>query len=194
MRTWNQAWSRCGAAEALASNGTLATPWGLAEFYVRCGESVFRRARRLLGDEEAAKDVTQDVFLLALKIEAKELSSPAAWSYRVVTNLCLKRLRDTRRRGEILSSWLPDASHHDRPDARVLLRRILEQVPTGLQEIATYYYVEELSRDEIALILGVSRRTIGNRLAAFHLLVGDFLAQGARALRAPHHPRFVQPS
>ncbi len=156
----------------------MTTRRGLEDFYVRCGESVFRRARRLLRDEEAAKDVTQEVFLRALKIEGTELDSPAAWSYRVVTNLCLKKLRDTRRRGEILSRWLPDESHEDGSEARLLLHRILAQVPVELQDIATYYYVDELSRDEIADIIGVSRRTIGNRLASFHLLVAEFLAEG----------------
>jgi RNA polymerase sigma factor (sigma-70 family) len=172
----------------------MRTRRGLEEFYVSCERSVFRRARRLLGEEEAAKDVTQDVFLRALKIDGKPLSSPAAWSYRVVTNLCLKRLRDTRRRAELLSSWLPDESREDGPDARLLLHRILEQVPTDLRNIATYCYVDELSHQEIALILGVSRRTIGNRLAAFHLLVGDYLAKGARAARPLPDWRLVQPS
>jgi DNA-directed RNA polymerase specialized sigma24 family protein len=44
-------------------------------------------------------------------------------------------------------------------------------VPDELQDIAVYYYVDELSHEEIAGIVGVSRRTVGNRLATFHALV-----------------------
>ena len=64
-------------------------------------------------------------------------------------------------------------------DTQILVRRVLERVPEELQDVAIYYYVDDLSHDEIATIVGVSRRTVGNRLATFHAAVSELLSQGA---------------
>jgi RNA polymerase sigma factor (sigma-70 family) len=138
---------------------------------------VFRRARTLLGDGESARDVSQEVFVRAMSSSesAGLAENPLAWLYRTTTNLCLNRLRDSKRRHEILAEWKPTQSLVDHADARVTVKKILEHVPEELMDIAVYYYVDELSHDEIAEIVGVSRRTIGNRLAAFHVRVGEFL-------------------
>jgi RNA polymerase sigma factor (sigma-70 family) len=153
----------------------------LRELYSRYSRSVWRRARRILEDDEAARDVTQEVFLRVMTLDAKDAfeARPVAWLYRVTTNLCLNRLRDFKRRAEILSASARDEAQEGDADTQVLLRRILEHVPEGLQDIAVYYYVEDLSHDEIAEILGVSRRTVGNRLATFHSVVDELVMHEA---------------
>lgn len=151
----------------------------LAALYARYSRSVFRRARTLLGDSDAAKDATQEVFLRVMRAEPGDGfgEEPMAWLYRTTTNLCLNSLRDVKRRGELLTERRGDDTSKDNQDARILVRRILAQVPEDLQEVAIYHYVDELSQAEIAEILGVSRRTIGNRLASFHSLVGELVAR-----------------
>lgn len=139
---------------------------------------MLRLAKRLLRDDEAAKDAMQEVFLRVLRVEDPErfAPNPMAWLYRTTTNLCLNRLRDVRRRGQLLSLWKVNEDFVDADaDARLSLQRILSVVPDELQDIAVYYYVDELSHEEIAGIVGVSRRTIGNRLATFHALVKDMV-------------------
>jgi RNA polymerase sigma-70 factor, ECF subfamily len=154
----------------------------LAEIYAQYGRSVFRRALRLLGDSEAAKDATHEVFLRIVKADGpiKFDPSPMAWLYRVTTNFCLNNLRDDRRHGALLSKAQTDEGRLDGTDARILVQRILSRVPADLQEIAIYYYVDELSHEEIAGIVGVSRRTVGNRLASFHALTEELLAKEAQ--------------
>jgi len=149
------------------------------ELYERYSRSVFRRARRLLGDDEAAKDATQEVFLRILRMNPLPAlePNPMAWLYRTTTNLCLNRLRDTKRRGELLTSF-QSHSAADCNESRVIVQGILDQVPEALQEVAIYYYVDELSHDEISSIIGVSRRTVGNRLVSFHEFVGALLRKG----------------
>jgi RNA polymerase sigma factor (sigma-70 family) len=153
----------------------------LAALYSRYSRSVWRRARRILADDDAAKDVTQEVFLRAMAIDAKGAfdACPMGWLYRATTNLCLNRLRDTKRRAEILSECILDETRGRDADTQILVRRILERVPEELQDVAVYYYVDDLSHDEIASILGVSRRTIGNRLATFHSVVSELVMQEA---------------
>jgi RNA polymerase sigma-70 factor (ECF subfamily) len=150
--------------------------------YERYGRSVYRRACKLLGDPEAAKDATQEVFMRVMRLDEGDGlgSNPLAWLYRATTNLCLNWLRDARRRRAIMSSRASEEATLGDPDARVIVRRILREVPEYLQDIAVYYYVDELSHDEIAEIIGVSRRTVGHRLSAFHKHIGDSLAREAR--------------
>jgi RNA polymerase sigma-70 factor (ECF subfamily) len=150
--------------------------------YDRYSRCVYRRARALLGSDDAAKDATQEVFLRVIRLSdpARFKANPVAWLYRVTTNLCLNNLRDARRRGAILSTWNPDALRSGDADARTMLRTILGAVPEELQEVAIYYYLDELSHEEIASIIGVSRRTVGNRLATFLTLTGELVHEASQ--------------
>lgn len=155
----------------------------IAELYARHWRRVYLRARRLLKDSEAARDATQEVFLRAASTETEQILAPngLGWLYRTTTNLCLNGLRNARRQGELLSLWAPEAARSADADARMAVSRILEGLPQDLRDVAIYYYVDELSHEEIAGLLNVSRRTVGNRLAAFHELVSGFLSKEVRA-------------
>ena len=99
---------------------------------------------------------------------------PLAWLLRVTTNLCLNRLRDDRRRKNLLALNTPANDHNSRnAEARTALAQILSGVPGDLQQIAVYHHADGMTCDEIAPLFGVSRRTIGNRLLAFQRLAQD---------------------
>ena len=142
----------------------------LRAFYERYGRVVVGRARVLLGDSDAANDVLQEVLMRVMSAEAHILEepSPTGWLYRVTTNLCLNRLRDERRRNQLLEARgretdaLPVVLAG--PETRALVRQILSRMPEEMQEVALYRYVDEMTHDEIAALTGVSPRTVGNRL------------------------------
>ena len=135
--------------------------------------NVLRWARQLLHNDQAAEDAAQEVFLRLLDVNERVLRhpEPVAWLYRVTTNLCLNRLRDEQRRTKLIAKNLP-ANDQRGSDAevRALVVDLLRHVPTDLQEIAIYYHADGMTCDEIAELVGVSRRTIGNRLVAFQTL------------------------
>jgi DNA-directed RNA polymerase specialized sigma24 family protein len=153
----------------------------LAEIYDLYGAQVFRRARTLLRDPESARDATQEVFLRAVQDPGGVRARPLPWRVRVTRNLCLNNLRDTRRRVQLLAGRGLDVIDGDGVDARVVVSDLLSRVPADLQEIAVYYYLDDLSHEDIAAILGVSRRTIGNRLAAFQALIDELLPKEGSA-------------
>jgi RNA polymerase sigma-70 factor (ECF subfamily) len=148
----------------------------LEEIYDRYGTTVYRRARTLLGDPERARDATQEVFLRAAQDLERVTTHPLPWLFRVTTNLCLNNLRDSRRRIRILAGRSSDILLDHATDARLAVSQLLSRVPQDLKEIALHYYVDDLSHEDIASMFGVSRRTIGNRLAAFQALADQLFA------------------
>jgi len=151
-------------------------PSDFREVYDRYSPGVYRRALQLLCDIDAARDATQEVFIRVLRVGGKILPepTPTAWLYRITTNLCLNRLRDQRRRGEILATNVPaDELVPAVGETRALVAQILSRIPEDLQDVALYFFVDELTYDEIAPLVGISRRTVSNRLAAFRELIAQ---------------------
>jgi RNA polymerase sigma-70 factor (ECF subfamily) len=131
---------------------------------------VLKRARQLLWNEQAAEDATQEVFLRLLASDERALvhPEPLAWLYRVTTNLCLNRLRDEKRRAMLIArNPRTERQPENTAEVRAVVVDILRRVPSELQEIAIYYHADGMTCDEIATLVGVSRRTIGNRLVEF---------------------------
>jgi RNA polymerase sigma-70 factor (ECF subfamily) len=145
---------------------------------------VLRRARTLLGDEEAAWDAVQEVFVRALQNARafRRQSSPSTWLYRITTNYCFNVMRDAGRRREKLRDLVlaaPRAAEQTGPEVGLTLRALLARLPDELSEIAVYYHVDRMSHGEIAALMGVSRRTIGNRLQEFQRRVQVALGRSA---------------
>ncbi|HYD37550.1 MAG TPA: sigma-70 family RNA polymerase sigma factor [Allosphingosinicella sp.] len=66
-------------------------------------------AYRMLGSVSDAEDAVQDAWLRWNRIETGELAEPRAWLVRVVTRICIDRLRSARaRREEYVGPWLPE--------------------------------------------------------------------------------------
>jgi RNA polymerase sigma-70 factor (ECF subfamily) len=131
---------------------------------------VLKRARQLLRDEQEAQDATQEVFLRLLDAKERVLShpEPQAWLHRVTTNLCLNHLRDKGRRTKLLAKYpASNDQHGGNAEVHATAVQILARVPSELLEIAVYYHADGMTCEEIAAIVGVSRRTIGNRLVEF---------------------------
>jgi len=82
--------------------------------------ALIRAAYRMLGSVADAEDVVQDAFLRWLDVDRDAVREPAAFLRRVVTRLCLDRLKSVRRERETyIGTWLPEPvveSGEDEPD------------------------------------------------------------------------------
>ncbi|MGW5667486.1 sigma-70 family RNA polymerase sigma factor [Micromonospora sp. NPDC003776] len=66
-------------------------------------------AYRLLGSAADAEDAVQDAFLHWQAVDRQRINVPEAWLTKVVTNLCLDRLRSAQaRRERTAGAWLPE--------------------------------------------------------------------------------------
>jgi len=171
-------------AAAASDGGGLARNRKVAELYRLYGPAVYRRCLRLLGDPEAARDGTQEVFTKLLRdmanLEDRETVLP--WIYRVATNYCLNLRRNSHRRGE----------DHDAPDLelaaapagdghtdRALARAVLSHFDADTQAIAVGILVDGMEHNEVAAALGISRRTVARKLERFLATAREYVTSDA---------------
>jgi RNA polymerase sigma-70 factor (ECF subfamily) len=142
-------------------------------------------ARRILRNEEEARDACQDAFLAVTRSMHRfgENSRLGTWIHAIVVNSCLMRLRTKRRRPEVLlSSWLLGRgpagdpaenipARQDDPaarmDARRELRRLaraLATLPPGYREVLVLRFVLERSAKQTARILKTTPNAVQIRV------------------------------
>lgn len=143
------------------------------ELYRTHGHVVFRRARELLRSSTDATDAVQDIFLSIVRRpeQLAGVTRITAWLYRATTHYCLNKLRDRRGRLRILGTLRPVSSVPPRSEAFAQVRSLLDRLPEPLAEVAVYHHLDGLTYDEIAEILGCSRRQVGYHLERLHALV-----------------------
>ena len=169
----------------------VATREEIAQHFKTYGPMVFRRAYVILGQRPEAQDATQEVFVRALRSAERfeERSKVSTWLYTITTNYCLNLIRDRARRAELfegrkdeLEVQLPGTPD---PDARVTIRKLLAQADERQAQVAVYIYFDELSREEVAKLLGVSVRTVGNLLDRFNKWARKRLEHGLAEALGP---------
>lgn len=137
--------------------------------YDRYAPALLRKAQRLLGNAVDAEDVVHGLFvdLLQKGDEAPDLP----YLYRAVTNRCLTQLRDRDNRARLLEQHEPALRGpvRTRVDERAvgldLLARLVERLDAAHVETLVYRFFDDMGLEEIADIMQVSRKTVGNRLA-----------------------------
>jgi len=144
--------------------------WG-ATLYRTHLPAISARCRRLLRDRAAAEDAAHETFARAFRSlpRASDLTHQRRWLLRVATNYCLNQLRDRQRQSELLhlldnATATDDGTTVVARDVAALVRR---GVPEQVQRVAWLSYVDELHQHQVAAVLGISRRTVVNRLAVF---------------------------
>ena len=136
----------------------------------RYGPMVLRRCRRLLGNEDQALDACQDVFVRVIERRGRlDARFPSSLLYRIATNVCLNRLRDSRRepvtRDEAI---LLEIARAEEPggasEARLTLARLFGRHPESSRAIAVLHYVDGLTLEEVAEATEMSVSGVRKRL------------------------------
>src|SRR5688500_20386588 len=83
---------------------------------------VVRTVELVLGDHEAALDITQEAFARLYRHWKKvsRYENPGAWVRRAALNLAISQLRKRRVQQKALGNLIPDAVETPIPDDRVL--------------------------------------------------------------------------
>lgn len=139
------------------------------------------------GDEASAHDVTQQVFLkLFTRIGQFQYGANfSTWLYRIVTNACLDEQRKRRRMvsvesaPEVMSTNWSQEQQYLRGELAGSVQAAVAQLRPKLRLPILLKYVEGLSYEEMAVVLGCSKGTVASRLNRGH----KALAQKLRHLR-----------
>lgn len=130
------------------------------------------------GDETAASDVSQQIFLKLMTTigQFRGESAFTTWLYRMVINACTDEQRK-RRRFLPFRDGVPMTKPEDRrpQEKRYAKLELADSVQGAIQELSPKLrmpillkYVEGLSYDEIAGVLGCSKGTVASRLNRGH--------------------------
>lgn len=130
------------------------------------------------GDETAANDVSQQVFLkLMTNIgQFRGDSAFTTWLYRLVVNACTDEQRKRRRFLPFGESTPISSNEERRPqEKRYAKAEIADSVQAAIKQLKPKLrmaillkYVEDLSYEEIASVLGCSKGTVASRLNRGH--------------------------
>ena len=132
---------------------------------------LFYYVLKLLGNEDAALDVLQEVWIKVFRT-IRALRAPEAlrtWLYRVARGTALNRVRDESARvsaeeafdeaGEEVSSGLGF-----RPDDVLDVHAGLDRLDRRHREVLVLLFLEGLTVDEIARVVGVPPGTVKSRI------------------------------
>lgn len=130
------------------------------------------------GDETAASDVSQQIFLKLMTSigQFRGDSAFTTWLYRLVVNACIDEQRKRRRFLPFGESTPMSKIEERRPqEKRYARREIADSVQAAIKELKPKLrmaillkYVEDLSYEEIAGVLGCSKGTVASRLNRGH--------------------------
>lgn len=158
------------------------------ELIRRYERAVYSLARRMVDDEEEARDIAQEAFIRAFRsLESFERTRPfSSWIFKITSNLCIDYYR--RRRLATISLDAPAdekqgpklevSDHRPRPDDDLArseeerrLDALMRSLPATYRVVVLLRHQSDLSYEEIASALGVPLGTVKARLhRAHHLL------------------------
>ena len=135
--------------------------------YRAYGPALVRKAERILRSREDAIDLVHALFADLIPRWNTDVDLP--YLYRAITNRCLNAIRDKATRARLLASE-PAAA----PLARValedevvglrLIAQLAERLDESHLEVLVCRFVDDMTQEEIAEHLKLSRKTIGKRL------------------------------
>jgi RNA polymerase sigma-70 factor, ECF subfamily len=161
-------------------------------------------ARRIVGNDEDARDVIQDALLSAFRSIDRFQGDArlGTWLHRIVVNTALMKLRRRRRKPEesiepllpafqsdghfveTFSPWTPSEAADaalSRAETKQLVRRLIDQLPESFRTVLLLRDIEGLDTSETARVLDTTPNAVKIRLHRAR--------QALRTLLAPHLQR-----
>jgi len=125
--------------------------------------AMFNICRRILGNEEDARDILQESFVdVFRKLPGlRETSFFSAWIKRIVTNNCINALRKKRVLStELEENWDTEMDESDDFDYQKFqlaqVQEAMQGLPNGCKTVLNLYVFEGYDHKEIGQILNIS--------------------------------------
>ncbi|MEP7347762.1 MAG: sigma-70 family RNA polymerase sigma factor [Gemmatimonadaceae bacterium] len=168
-----------------AAHGDRAAQKALYETHV---DRVYRLAFRMAGDDDLARDFTQETFIRAFQrlADFRGESALSTWLHTIATTVSLNGLRKVRRIGAretvIEDAELLGASDRRAdPDLRDALKSAIDRLPEGYRTVFVMHDVEGYTHEEIGTALGIQAGTSKAQLFRARGRLREWLAPFAGA-------------
>src|SRR3989475_4339631 len=164
----------------LVSSAIAGREAGFEELVRRYQRPIAAYVYRMVGDYDAALDLTQEVFIKVYNSLTRYRSEFkfSTWIYKIAHNAAIDHLRRhavreqtlaTRPEGErgeisIESRRLTPEQESERKERRSEIEAVVQLLPTAYRELIVLRHSQDLSYDEIAEVTGLPLGTVKNRL------------------------------
>ncbi|MBR1521953.1 MAG: sigma-70 family RNA polymerase sigma factor [Bacteroidaceae bacterium] len=122
-------------------------------------------ARRIMGDDEEAEDVVQDVLLRLWQLRDEPIRNVGNLAQAIVRNLCIDKVRRRPPTVSIHDIDLadPPPDHNEEQLDRMLA--LVGQLPTLQQTILRLRHMEGMTMKEIAELMGTTEQAVRQSLS-----------------------------
>ncbi len=173
------------AVIARARTGEEAAERALYDAHV---DRVYRLVYRLAGDDDLARDFTQDTFIRAFErlAEFRGDARFSTWLHAIATTVALNGLRKVtrlRRREEPLEEGydVAGATREAEPDLKARLAAAIDALPEGYRTVFVMHDVEGFTHGEIGGALGIetgtSKAQLSRARAKLRTALADFAGE-----------------
>jgi RNA polymerase sigma-70 factor (ECF subfamily) len=151
-------------------------------------DRVYRLAYRLAGDDELARDFTQETFIRAFDRLGtfRGESRLSTWLHAIATTVALNGLRKVKRfrtRETVLEAAdaVASTARSAEPDLKTRLRDAIDALPRKYRAVVVMHDVEGYTHEEIASALGVevgtSKAQLSRARAKLRAALSDFAGE-----------------
>jgi RNA polymerase sigma-70 factor (ECF subfamily) len=136
----------------------------------------------MTGDKEAARDITQQIFLKVFTsiLTFQHRATFSSWLFRLAVNVCRDYQRSVRRKklfsvaiADQVTAYNTVRSEH----AAEMVQRVVMKLSPKLRTVIILKYIEDLSYSQIAELLGCSIGTVSSRLNRSHKILAEELKE-----------------
>ncbi|MGC9329843.1 MAG: RNA polymerase sigma factor [Candidatus Hinthialibacter sp.] len=133
-------------------------------------------AYRFLHDRDEAEDIAQEAFLRIYNARTRyqPMAKFKTYLFQIIRNLCIDFIRQQHpiEQGDASDLLVPDSANKISID-RIEIEQRLARLPKKVRNIFILYYLEDKSYKEIALLLNISEKSVGNILYKWRQIILD---------------------
>lgn len=153
--------------------------------FAQYNDRLLRYLSRAAGEHEAARDLTQEVFLRVTRtaIPTAPQNQLAGWLFRIARNVVIDHHRQRRRRPETDLSAAPERTGGAQQEMALALTQALATLPDLDRDVFLLREVGGLSRDEIATACELTSDAVRSRIHRTRLQLRAMLSAPIEVLR-----------
>jgi len=135
----------------------------MSSLYGLYASAMYNICRRMMGDEEEAKDLLQESFIDAFQKlpSLREVNTFSSWIKRIVINNCINAMRkrklevdELQENADFIEEEEDDFSYMEFQASQIMV--VIDLLPNGCKTVLNLYLFEGYDHKEIAQILGVT--------------------------------------